>query len=342
MVQSTSSIKEYNKTLIDLGNKRKLIRMSQDIQKNISNWEDWETIITDVSSEMNKLEWITQDKTMWEFYLETLDLIDSLRESSTPLVWYSFWSQFEWIDKATWWIIPWKIYRVWWASNVWKSWLMYNFLISVLWQWAKTTFFALENDEVFTLKNLFWLKWGKNALPHLLQQDPTVSFDEEAHWFTDKDFRIETKYKTLSSIFRKAVKNKSDVIFIDYIQAIKAEKSYSSKDAKFEDIALQIQAFANKYKIAVVDLSQLSNEVKRWGSNWSWSDEFKWSWELKSAADVWIHIYEWLESSDWYLSNRKIKLTKNRLWPWVWSIVDYMLNFHKGWKWETDLADNNK
>jgi hypothetical protein len=41
------------------------------------------------------------------------------------------------------------------------------------------------------------------------------------------------------------------------------EKRYSSKDEKFIDYSLRIQNFATKYKIAVIDLSQVSNDVKR-------------------------------------------------------------------------------
>jgi len=336
-VPNTSNAKEYNTIIKDYSNKRKLSNLAQNIQLNISKWENWETIVWAIHNLTNNLEWISRDKDMNDVYEETLELITTLQKQETSLIWYSFWKEFDWIDKATGWIIAWKIYRLWGRSNVWKSWLLYNFIISVLWQGARVTFFALENDELFTMKNLFWLKWGKNTLPHILQENQDIKFDKEAVWFSNKKFRVETRYKTLSSIFRKALKNKSDIIFIDYIQAFKAEWKYTSKDAKFEDYAFQIQGFATKYNIAVFDLSQLSNEVKRWWIQWWWADEFKWSSALKESADVWLHIFEWVECADWYLNNRTIKLTKNRLWPWVWTKMDYIMNFHKWGKWLKDI-----
>jgi hypothetical protein len=69
--------------------------------------------------------------------------------------------------------------------------------------------------------------------------------------------------------------------------------------------------------------------VKRWWADWVWSDEFKWSSALKESTDVWIHINNWDDLDDWYLSNKILKLTKNRLWPWVWCKINYLLNINK-------------
>lgn len=338
IVQSISNVKEYNKILKEASNKRKLSELAREIQFKIMNWEGWESIVTNITNKTSSLEWIENEKSMDDFHEETLSLIDKLKNQETSLIWYSWWKEFDWLDKATGWIIPGKIYRLAWGSNDWKSWFMYWILISCLQQGADVSFFALENDEIFTLKNLYWIRQSLNTLPHILQANKDVDFSPAALWFSSfKSFRVETKHKTLSSIFRKAVKNKSNIIFIDYIQAFKEEQKYQGDKEKFTDYALRVQEFANKYNIAVFDLSQISNWVKRDWVDWGGSDEFKGSWELKSAADVGLHIFRWDDCDDGYLNNRIVKLTKNRLWPWVWTKINYIMNFHKGGKWIKDV-----
>jgi len=269
---------------------------------------------------------------------DTLDYIEQIK--STDLIGLPFWSQFKWLDLMTGGIQPWYIYRIGWGSNIGKSWLMYNLLISVLSKDDRVTFFALENEDRFTMKNLLWLKKGVNSLPEKIKRE-NYDFTEELMWFNEKpNFRIDSTHKSLHEIFRSAIKNKSKYIFIDYIQAVDIPWRFAGDVQKYAYYSLELQKFATKYWVAVIDLSQLSNESQKWGISGAGSWEFKWWGSLKESCDVGLHIFAderaceakeseliWWDNSNYFKNHVQVKLSKNRLWGWVNSYKSYILDF---------------
>jgi len=124
-------------------------------------------------------------------------------------------------------------------------------------------FYSLENEQIFTIKNLLGLKKQINTMPYCLKANKNLDFNAEAEWYIKKNFKIDKKNKTITSFFREAVKNKADVICIDYLQLHKREEKFNSKEEKYSTYSANIKELAEKYNIAVIDLSQLSNDVKR-------------------------------------------------------------------------------
>ena len=118
--------------------------------------------------------------------------------------------------------------------------------------------------------------------------------------------------------------------------------SFKWDTEKYNFYSKELQKFASKYNIWVVDLSQLSNDTQRNWIDWNWATEFKWGWSLKESCDIWIHIFkdrnkeeakesavrnwEYKEFNKTYLN---ILISKNRLWPWVWSTHWFCLDFNK-------------
>lgn len=340
IVPTTSNFSSYQKSVKDLSTLRKVNRLSWLILDWIGKWDNADDIIADVYNSLTNIEegiW-SNAKDIADILEDTLDYIEQIK--STDLVGLTFWTQFKWLDMMTGWIQPWYIYRIGWGSNIGKSWLMYNVLISVLQKDDRVTFFALENEDRFTMKNLLWLKKWVNSLPEKIKRE-NYDFTEELMWFNEKgNFKIDSTHKNLHEIFRSAIKNKSKYIFIDYIQAVDIPWKFAGDVQKYAYYSLELQKFATKYGIAVIDLSQLSNDSQKWGVNGLGSGEFKWGGSLKESCDVWLHIFadtnacaakeSALSSGDndtFYKNYVQVKLTKNRLGWGVNSYKNYILDF---------------
>lgn len=346
----SSNSETYEKILKEKSRLRKILSLTNILQKNIFE-EKWSSeIVSEMYKFLSKIEksfW--EKKEMVEVYDETNDYIEKIK--NTELVGISYWEEFKFLDEFTGWIQPWNIIRIGWWSNVWKTWLLLNFLLEVVEKDWNVTFFSLENSANFTMKNIFWLKKWVNSLPESIKKH-NINFEEEVLHFIEKEnFYLDTESRSLEEIFRKTLKNNSKFIFIDYLQLVKIEGN--SKNDKLTKYAFEVQEFAQKNGITVFDLSQLSNEANRWWAEWYASTEFYWASELKASCDVWIHIFSdsdkmklreqcmlaW-DYRDYFKNFVKIKISKNRLWAWVWSIKDFFIDFSKWWKffnWENNL-----
>lgn len=339
IVPYSVNIAEYTYIVKEKSGLRKILLLTQIIQKQISEEKDISGIIWDIHSTITKIEEnIFDDETMADVYERTLDYIENIKKQE--LVGISYWKEFKFLDIFTGWIQPGNIIRIWGGSNVWKTWLMLNFLLEIIEHDEAVTFFSLENSDSFTMKNIFWLKKWTNSLPEAIKKNNS-KFDEQAEYFFNKpNFFLDTKVRSLQEIFRKTLKNKSKYIFIDYIQLVRTE--WKTKNDRLTEYAFAIQEFAQKNKITVFDLSQLSNESNRWWVDGYASTEFYGASELKSSCDVWIHIFEnkdkmemkrqciesW-DNRDYFKNFVKIKITKNRLWAWVGTIKNFYIDFSK-------------
>ena len=336
----------YQEIIKKYSTKLKLRKLVLETQWNLNNWmldineviswmQKW---ISDIENWISKNEW-----NIFDLLEETHSYIDDIK--TKDLVWYSFWEWFEFIDKISWWLERGKIYRIWWGSNVWKSWLMYNFLINLLNKTDKITFFALENSNQFTMKNLLCHKKWVNPRNDLIKKH-NYDFSDEYNYFWEKqNFCVTSKYRDLFDIFRIALKNKSEFIFIDFIQLVEIPWSFKWDTEKYNYYSKEIQKFSSKYNIWVIDLSQLSNDTQRQWIDWNGSTEFKWGWSLKESCDIWIHLFKNKEKelmkeqaiSNWdkeefnktYIN---LLISKNRLWPWAWSNHQFILDFNNWWK----------
>ena len=347
VVPHTSRFSTYQESVKSASTMRSVQNLSNMIVDWINKGKDADSIMASLYSNLSDIEeGINSDsRDIADILEDTLDYIEQIK--STELVWLSFGSQSSWLDIMTGGIQPWYIYRIGWGSNIGKSWLMYNMLISVLMKDDRVTFFALENEDRFTMKNLLWLKKGVNSLPVKIKKE-NYDFTEELAWFYEKpNFRIDSKHKNLHEIFRAAVKNKSKYIFLDYIQAIDIPWSFNGDVQKYAYYSLELQKFATKYGIAVIDLSQLSNESQKGWISWSGSWEFKGGWSLKESCDVGLHIFDdeaksaakesevnWGDTANFYKNYVRVKMSKNRLGGGVNSHKWYIMDFDAGGKYE--------
>lgn len=343
---TSSNFIAYQEIIKNYSLKLKLRKLVLETQWNLNNWMlNINEVISWIQKWISDIEnWISKnDLDIFELLEETHTYIDDIK--TKDLIWYSFWEWFEFLDKISWWLERWKIYRIWWGSNVWKSWLMYNILINLLDKTDKITFFALENSNQFTMKNLLCHKKWVNPRNDLIKKN-NYDFSNEYNYFWEKQkFCLTSKYRDLFDIFRIALKNKSEFIFIDYVQLVEIPWNFKWDTEKFNYYSKEIQKFASKYNIWVIDLSQLSNDTQRQGIDWMWNTEFKWWWSLKESCDIWIHLFKdkdketmkeqsiagW-DKEEFNKTYINLLISKNRLWPWAWSSHQFILDFNKGWK----------
>lgn len=346
IVPTTSNFCSYQKIVKEKSWLREILRINNAVAKALADEASSEKIIGRLYSSLRLLENNTKTIDMPTIYENTLEYIEDIKKSD--MVWLSFGKEFKFLDMITWWIRMWKVIRIWWWSNVWKTWLLYNFLINVLEFDDHITFFSLENDAEFTMKNLYWFKKWVNSLDKKIK-DNDIDFVDEATWFYEKpNFYLDEDATSLNDIFRRTLKNKSKYIFIDYMQLVEVDE-WASPLEKLKEYWKQIQRFAKKNWVTVFDLSQLSNDVVAWWVDWPNSTNFEWWAPLKNSCDVWIHLYSntskmkakevavsFWDTTDFYKNYLQLKVSKNRLWPWAGTIKDYIINFTEWWKYVID------
>ena len=338
---TTASFNHYVSLLKKNGDERALNTISNNIHRKIESWTDIYEIMHYIRKELDWIEQnsLTTDVDMYWMIEQTYDWIEEIKEWKKA--WWSFGKELTWLDQLTGGIIPWKIYRIGGWSNVGKSWLLYNIIMSLIRQKVPTTFFALENDNIFTMKNLFWLKKWVNSLPDVIAKEKW-DFTSEVEWFIENNtFILSDRVEDIKDLFRQALKNRSKVICIDYIELVNMSEKFPSEERRLNEYSITIQKWAKKYKIAVIDLSQLSNTTQKEWIDWAGRWEFKGSWWLKAWIDVWIHLFtnkdkENLKQSaiedgksDWRKKSFiDLVLTKNRLGWWVGFKQPYVLDFN--------------
>lgn len=97
---------------------------------------------------------------------------------------------------------------------------------------------------------------------------------------------------------------KEDVVFIDFVQNIKANGS--SEYEAMTEVAREIQRVANESGKHIFDLSQVSNE---WNKYKTWDMiPSKGSGSLVASADIGLVIH-------WENWDMKLTLAKNKFWP---------------------------
>ena len=295
-------------------------------------FEKIQTYIADISL----LEDEFSNNKLDDILMTTAEYIDNIKSSN--LVGASFGKAFKELDNITGGLEQWKVLRLGWGSNVGKTWLMYQFLLSFLEQGKKCYFFSLENAPELTMKNLCGLKKGVNSMPQNIKFN-NLSFDVEIDYFhslKDKFNLFWPQVDSLDQIYNICLRDKPDYIFIDYIQLIDLAQYGKDDKDRLAYYAKSVQKFATKYKIGVIDLSQLSNSTVRGGHLWEGSEEFGGSSALKNAADIWIHLFIDKEKdearqdsddmADKFRNPLKLKISKNRLGP-TRMVFDYTLDF---------------
>lgn len=161
---------------------------------------------------------------------------------------------------------------------------------------------SLEVPKWMVLLNLVGAYYGinTNSVEYGDHNDKLQDFYE---MFKDKCL-IEDDKMSLEQIEASVIYNDKDVIFIDYVQNIRA----TGKDEyeRMSKIAQELQKMAITTKKPFFDLSQVSNEWAKTYKVWDMIPS-KWSGAFVHACDIGLVLSKWEEPKRLYLTLAKNK-----------------------------------
>lgn len=232
-----------------------------------------------------------------DIFLETTQVMETARVRG---VGYKLWLSE--IDNAIGWLRQGCVTRLSGYSNKGKSRFMYQTINRVLAQGWKCLILNLEVPRQY-------------CLMYLASNYSSIPSQEIEKWWNIKAVssyveKYKDKLRILDDVFDidgivAQVRNaKEDVVFIDFVQNIKANGS--SEYEAMTEVAREIQRVANESGKHIFDLSQVSNE---WNKYKTWDMiPSKGSGSLVASADIGLVIH-------WENWDMKLTLAKNKFWP---------------------------
>ena len=336
-LESTSSIWTMITQLILLYKQRQVIKQARVLESiwYSNNLDDWVTqCIQDITKILN--EWASGILDM-ETNIQKLDTYIEENKNKT-LVGYSW--GLDWLDEYTWGIRKGKTYRIWGMSWVWKTSVVYQVIDNLLQQWAKVLFISLENTIQTTLVNFLSVKQKVN--PRLIEKGVVKAEMDYLKQYKDT-FIILDSVNDLNWIKREILKNKPDVVILDYIWLV--EIKWFDEFSKYNKYADEVRHFIqNNQQFAWIDLSNLNkSETEETIRLYGW---FNWSAKLRNNTDFAMHIFWYKPFTDykkmvlesWEEANKQkmywkkantFLITKSRLWD-DWIEKQYLINFNEG------------
>lgn len=278
---------------------RELLRLWEMwIDNKFKNWKtklDRQAVkkITELYDKLqNRLEWQEESNIL----AESQQYIEMAREKTGVKTGLTF------LDKHIGWMRSWTITRVNGYSNVGKSRFMYRVMVNILKQGKSIHLMSLEVPKWMVLLNLVGAYYGinTNSVEYGDHNDKLQDFYE---MFKDKCL-IEDDKMSLEQIEASVIYNDKDVIFIDYVQNIRA----TGKDEyeRMSKIAQELQKMAITTKKPFFDLSQVSNDWAKTYKVWDMIPS-KWSGAFVHACDIGLVLSKGEEPKRLYLTLAKNK-----------------------------------
>lgn len=226
--------------------------------------------------------------------------IEIAKEKWDEPLWYRTW--IDTIDKHCEWLQPGTVMTINAYSNTGKSKLSYFMTNNFLKQNKKVSYLSLEVMSEKVLLNLLANYYQKDYTPLAKGRD-MISFSE-FYEVCEKNLDILDKLFDITEIVNYVELSKPDIVVIDFLQNITC-RTGNSEYEKMTYIAVEIQKLAIRNKIAILDLSQVSNE----GTNYKIGQMIpsKWSGALVASTDVGLMLYKRDDQI-------KLAIAKNKFW----------------------------
>lgn len=181
-----------------------------------------------------------------------------------------------------------------------KSTVANNILINLIDQDKKVALFNLEMSKSQIYKKLLAAK-GKikfnNIKTGKMEDKDWVKFNEAQSQFYSKrnNCKIYDKIFRLNGIKAKAkelkLKNKLDVMIVDYLQLIDPQKKCGSREQEVSHISRTLKLLSKELDITVICLSQLSRAVEQRADKRPMLSDLRESGAIEQDADVIMFCY---------------------------------------------------
>ncbi len=256
----------------------------KDINELLCSWE-YGSKIMDLIEDERKKEPINIDAAFEKFNFMKKRIKERWR------LWFD--GPFPIIDRYTQGVIEGKVYTIGAFSNTGKSQFSYAYVAHFLRQGKKIWYFSLEVDTGMLLSHVA-KSYYKDHYTNIMMGNREVLREDFKNLFLYEDVF------TVKDIHKITELEKFDIIFIDYIQALRG--AWSSSVEKFEDIALGIQRIGIETQSVVYSISQVNNESRGKSGD---TVMLKWSGAFFAASDV---VFILSESSGFL----QLDMTKNK------------------------------
>lgn len=144
-------------------------------------------------------------------------------------------------------------------SNTGKSALSYAVTNSVIRQGARVLYFSLEIPKE-DLRNRLLSNYYQLPISHFEEKSKLVGLDMSD--YGSKELYISSDAFGIADIEKITRSVKPDVVVIDYLQLIKGDGN--TEYEQMNDVARRIRRMSAENSVAIFDLSQVSNEGKKY------------------------------------------------------------------------------
>ena len=174
-------------------------------------------------------------------------------------------------------------------------------------------YFNLEmsDSQVFerVISNLASLQLTRIRRAKKFLGDEEQKYNRASEVLSEFDITVASGSKSVSQIRKEARHMKFDIIVIDYLQLIKADRKYANRASEVGDISKAIKGLAMELKIPIVVLSQLNRTSEHKETKEPTMAELRESGDIEQDASNIILLWNVSEKSKTF---KGLKVDKNR------------------------------
>lgn len=174
-------------------------------------------------------------------------------------------------------------------------------------------YFNLEmsDSQVFerAISNLASLQLTRIRRAKKFLGDEEQKYNRASDVLSNFDITVASGSKSVSQIRKEARHMKFDIIVIDYLQLIKADRKYANRASEVGDISKAIKGLAMELKIPIVVLSQLNRTSEHKETKEPTMAELRESGDIEQDASNIILLWNVSENSKTF---KGLKVDKNR------------------------------
>ncbi len=312
-----SSINYAYKELKRLSKKRKLLKISKEIQESIKEESEIEIYIEKKIKELNEINQEGEnEKTFLEILCETSDIIEKKRIQGTKYDYKYFTGIFD-LDKATNGLHEEELTIIGARPGVGKTTFALQIAHKIASNGTPVSIVSLEMSETQIVQKLISkvANVDSNKLRtgnlNLLEQEKVTMAEGK---ISDLPLFINTRIRNIQEIeiYARKLKNKNNLglLIIDYIQLVKSKNKFNSREQEVAEISRNLKLLSLELKIPIIGLCQLNRNAAR--SEPTLAD-LRESGAIEQDADNVIFIYKENEKEEPQLvENIVIDLQKQR------------------------------
>ena len=285
-----------------LSKKRKLLEISQEIQKDVENESEIEIYIEKKIKELSELNQEGEkEKTFLDLIAETSDMIEKKMQQGAEYD-YKYFTGIIDLDKETNGLHEEELTIIGARPGVGKTTLALQIAHYIATKGTTVAIISLEMSETQIVQKLV-SKESRISSDKLrtgnLNEFELGKVTDAMIKIGDLPIHINTKIRTIQEIenYARRLKNKNDLglLVVDYIQLVKSKNKFSSREQEVAEISRNLKLLSLELKIPIIGLCQLNRNAARTEPTLA---DLRESGAIEQDADNVIFIYKKYESEE--------------------------------------------